>query len=188
MKRTLFLLFLSLCSFASAQDSAYYTLEKTHYTISTYFEMRGTSYEGRVIRSYLNIRMIYDLYDKQKSYIAQGIAKTLSQGPSHPRARIIEVADAYGKKIGFIDGETRVGTNIIKYNFYDANNQLLAVTQFEAEDESFCLLGYSHEPRILGVVKRKQKGTDSWEIALQDTRTIPPELLRIFVAFIADHF
>jgi hypothetical protein len=181
-------LFLSLFFFLTPLFGApcKYTITENPYRFSTYFEMDGESYEGRVIKSSISVRTVYDFYDESGDYVAQGICRLLSMGSICSWARTIDIYDAAGNYIGLIDG-TAFTTAKASYNFYDGNGTYLGVAYLNLDCSSFLLT--DAKERTLATLKRKfvDRAIDHWEVNLYDRNSIDLRLFKIFSAFAIDH-
>jgi len=167
-------------------DPYSYTVTEHPYRFSTYFEMQGKNgFEGRAIKSALTARTTYDLYDAAGVYEAQGIVQALSLGSLFAWGKDIDVYDAKGIQIGFIDGQA-LTTASAKYSFYDGSNKLLAIAYLDYQCSGFVVMAGE---RTIAHLRRNfvEHVTDHWDIKLYDPSAIDLRLLKVFSAFAIDY-
>ena len=177
---------LLLISYQAWSQPYSYTITESPYLFSTYFEMQGKDlYEGRVVKNHINLRTVYNLFDHNGLNEAQGICQILSLGALYPWAKDIDVYDAKGEKIGFIDGQL-LTTTTAKYNFYDECDQYVASAYLDASSSGFIIMGENE--RTIARLKRNfiLDDIDSWEVDHYDQDILDPRILKIFSAFSID--
>ena len=163
-----------------------YTITESPYLFSTYFEMQGKNrYEGRVIKNHFNLRTIYDLYDPEGHYEAQGICQLLSLGAVYPWAKDIDIYDDRGEKIGFIDGQL-LTTTTAKYDLYNRFDQFVASAYLDRSCSGFTVMG--EQEQTIAQLKRNfvQGDIDSWKVVIYDPKFLDQRILKIFSAFAID--
>lgn len=185
MKKFIFcLLMLGMMQAAAARS---YTVIEHPYRFSTYFEMHGQeAYEGRVVKSALTVRTIYDLYDNEATYIGQGICRLLSLGSIYPWARMVDLYDASGNAIGLIEGRVMT-TAKASYNLYDASGNIVGIAYLNLDCSSFTIQDTAE--RVVAALKRNFTGRkiDSWEVTIFDTNSLDERILKLFSIFAVDN-
>jgi len=189
MKRFFNFCFCSIICFLSAQAWSCplsYSITKNVYLFSTYFEMEGNDwYEGRVIKNHINIRTVYDLYDRCGGHEGQGICQILSLGTLFSWAKDIDIYDAEGARIGFIDGQL-LTTTAAKYGFYNQSNELVANAYLDWNCSAFTIMTPSE--RTIARLKRTfiLNDIDSWEVVAYEPELLDLRILKVFSSFVID--
>ncbi len=178
------LLFSSCHSLESRPIS--YTITSSPYLVSTYFEMYGDNYyEGRVVKNHINVRTVYELYDPKGHYKAQGVCQIFSLGFFYAWAKDIDIYDAQGERIGFIDGQL-LTTTAAKYSFYNQNDKHLADAYLDCKCSGFTIM--TPDGRTIAKLKRDyiQDDVDPWKVVIYEKNLIDERIFRIFSAFAID--
>ena len=189
MKNTFKFCFLGCICLLGAQAWASplsYTITKNVYLFSTYLELDGNdSYEGRVIKNHLSIRTIYDLYGRNGEYEAQGVCQILSLGALFPWAKDIDVYDANGNRIGFIDGQL-LTTTAAKYSFYNQSNEIVANAYLDWNCSAFTIM--TPNEKIVARLKRSfvLEDIDSWKVVAYDSELLDLRIIKVFSSFVID--
>lgn len=168
-------------------ESCVYTITEHPYRFSTYFEMEGKEkYEGRVIKSAISVRTVYDLYDKESHFVGQGICRLLSLGSVCSWARMIDLYDQNGETIGLIEGRLLTSAKA-SYNLYDSTGVIVAVAYLNLDASGFTV--HDAKERVIVNMRRnfKTNALDSWDITQFDRSTLDERILKLFSAFAIDH-
>ncbi len=185
MKSLIFFL-LSVAAVASAKPLSF-TVTEFPYRFSTDFEMQGKdSYEGKVTKDAISVRTVYDLYDADGNYTAQGICRLLSLGSFTSWARTIDLYDADGNTIGLIEGRVMT-TSKASYYLYDGVGTFLGTAYLNHDASGFLI--QNPKEASLAILKRHSvvNATDHWDVTLHDDTKLDTRILKIFSAFAVDH-
>lgn len=176
MTRCFVVLFISALSLHADLVSCTITENSSHG--ANYFVMHHEeTYEGRVTNNRFLLQRLYDLYDPAGSYEARGICKILTFGFFYAWAKNIDVYDAEGEKIGFIDGQLLTTTSA-HFNFYDSDDTLIATTDLDCSAPEFIVV----TPGAL-TIARLRHNMDSWELYDFNPDLLDPRIIKIFSAY-----
>ncbi len=178
------LLFVFFCSTLFSGEPISFSVIKSGYTLSTYYEfVSGEAYLGRIIKSSIRVRTCYDLYDSKGDYEGEGICRALSVGSLYAWAREIDLYDHGGEKIGMIDGKI-LTLGRARFDLYNSQNRHLCSAYFNNDGTLFTLFDTSEAERNLGYLI----GGQELDVTLFDSNTLDLRILKFFSAFIADHW
>jgi hypothetical protein len=185
--KTLFCTLLLFFTTALTAKPCVYTITEHPYRFSTYFEMNGKeSYEGKVIKDAIAVRTVYDLYDQNGDYVAQGICRILSLGTICSWARMVDLYDEVGNTIGLFEGRT-LTTSKASYNFYDGSGAYVACAYLNLDCSAFMI--EDAKKRTIAIMKRQfvTGAIDHWDITIYDDQKVDIRLMKLFSAFAIDH-
>lgn len=165
--------------------SVKYTVSEHPYTFSTYYEMHGEEgYVGRVIKKALSVRTCYALYNAEGYYEAEGVC-SIGLGSLYPWAREINLYDAQGAPIGFIDGKFLTAA-AAKYLIYNKEGNLVACAYLDRKIAGFNVVDSSEVERPLAFLKRRFSEGD-WNVVVYSPEALDLRLVKIFSAFAVDY-
>ena len=186
MKKNVCLLILFIAGVQAWPCSILYTITKNVYFGCTYFEMDGKDqYEGRVAKNHFSLRSIYDLYDPLGKYEAQGICRLLSLGALAASFGEIDVYDASGALIGFIEG--RLWTvSAAKFSFYNSFNEPIANAYLDWNCSSFTIISLNGQTiaRLKRIFVRDD--IDHWEVAIYKPELLDARVIKVFSSYTID--
>jgi hypothetical protein len=185
MKKILLCLSLIFQMFA---DPYTYSIIEHPYRFSTDYEMQGKNgFEGRAIKKKLAVQTSYELYDAAGNYEGYGTVQILSLGAIFAWAKDIDVYDAQGQKIGFIDGQA-LTTASAKYTFYDGNDVELATAYLDYGCNGF-VVSLAQGQRTIANLRRNfvEHVSDFWDVTLFEPGALDTRLLKVFSAFALDN-
>ena len=187
MRRLIFA-FLVFCCIGAFAEPFSYSIVEHPYRFSTYFEMQGKNgFEGRAIKNTLALRTAYDLYDSGGNYQAQGIVQSLSLGSVFAWGKDIDIYDALGKHIGFIDGEV-LTTASAKYTIYNEKKEWVATAYLDYSCSGFVVMAAKDERTIANLRRNFVANvTDHWDVVLYEPEAIDMRILKVFSAFAIDY-
>lgn len=181
------ILWIIFCNVIYAEPYSF-SIRECPYRFSTYFEIQGKKgFEGRAVKNALSLRTSYELYDSLGQYEALGVVQALSLGALFAWAKDIDIYDASGIKIGFVDGQA-LTTASAKYVLYNANNEWIATAYLDRASSGFLVTSAVGERTIAHLRRQFIPGTiDSWDISCFEPTAIDLRLLKIFSAFAVDY-
>lgn len=183
---------ISLTSFLPAESIDHqankYRITKNDYTFSTVFELGSDHYSlGSIVKSVFHLTTHYDLYDNRGNFQAQGIYRLLTLGAFYSWGVEIDVYDAIGNKIGYIDGQV-VTTEPAKFSIYDGANNRVGIAYLEKNRAAFSIVHPDNTSHILARLSRNfiLDTVDYWDVAVYEPDLISPTTVQIFAAFAVD--
>lgn len=174
---------------AQNENSLQFTVTKHEYALSTEFEMTSESeFIGNVVKSIFHVFTHYDVYDHLGVFEGQGIHELSFSGLFGAWGTDIEVTDATGNYLGYIDGEIAT-LQAAKFVFYDAADNCVGVAYLDENCSAFTIYdGKSKKKRVLARLTRNfvKNTVDYWDVTIYDTQALSPMLVRVFAAFACD--
>lgn len=172
------------------QDVINYQVSLSDYTFSTVFDMKTHHKHqsmGSIVKSVFQVRTHYDAYDYQGRYEGQGICRLACLGLFYSWGAEIDVYDAQGNKIGFIDGQV-MSSEPAKFSFYDENDNRIAIAYLDQNCAGFSLVDPQNSAFILARLERNfiKDTIDNWNVNLYYPEFVSHHLVKIFAAFVCD--
>lgn len=165
----------------------HFKIQKKIYKFSTFFEIDSDDiYRGNVKKSVFRLGDHYDLSDKN-GWCATGIKKLCSLGSIYDWAAEIEIVGTNGEKLGVFKGKI-LTTAKAKFNFYNSNDQLVAIAYMDLENKGVTISPPKNETYSLARLNRVYVPDvhDHWEVTVYEPKTLDDRIVRIFAAFCLD--
>jgi hypothetical protein len=187
----MFLLFTPFISVQATENKDvlnHYRVTRSDYTFSTVFDMATEKKSvGSVIKSVFHLTTHYDSYDHFGLYEGTGICRLLCLGVFYVWATEIDLYDEIGQRVGMIDGQV-VSSEPAKFSFYNAIGQRVAIGYLDQNFMSFSLVDPHNSALVLARLNRNfiLDTVDNWDVVIYHPELIPPQLVKIFAAFVCD--
>lgn len=185
---SIFTVFFIALANLQAASPIFYNVKKKEYAFSTIFELSSqTSKFGTVVKSALNVRCSYDLYDTKGRHQATAISRILTLGLFYDWGTELDIYNPAGNHIGVIDGQAVTGA-AAKFSFYDARGNHVGIAYLDHNCMGFSIVDPYNEYNVIAQFTRcfVDNAVDTWDISIYDPDAIPEEHLFFFSAFAAD--
>ena len=173
---------------ANLSSDLNYTVERNDYRFSTVFELASENkLISRVYKSPFHITTNYDLYDCSGEFQARGIYRFFCLGLFYTWGTEIDIYDASGERIGFIDGQTATSERA-KFSIYNKNGIRVGIAYLDQDCEDFTIVDPHNGAHLLVNLRKSFEELDfySWDVQTYEPEAIDPIIVQIFSVFACD--
>ncbi len=190
-----FLFFICFCSLAIAEEHEclepyFYRVRVDSHFFSIDFEMESDWYTfGEIKKASFGFRAGYYLYNPEGKYRGYAFSRFFCLGAFFNWAAQMDIYDEEGKKIGSFEGE-KTKEELIRFQLMNEEEEVIAFAYVDATGTGVSLVEPDQENYTIAIFSRDLSvGTqDIWEAHVYDPLAVDPRIMKLFSAFIADHY
>lgn len=171
------------------QKPLHLVMHERDFTLSTYYNIDSEDCAiGNIVKTRLSLRTSYEFYSPNGLLGSTAYLRIFSLGSLFTWAGVMDVYDAYGDRVGLIEGAI-LTLLPSKFYFYDADNSLVGIAYMDHDCMGFTITDPNNEFKSIAHLHRifVRDVVDHWTISIFDHSAIDHRLIYSFGAFAIDN-